>query len=171
MQHNIIYIMVITAMLFFIGCTRLPDRPEGMPDVTPCVIEVTFGGKRLSDVSVLLKPVTGGIPTKTPGNTGGIPTKTPSITDGSNVPSGWAAGGKTGADGKAVMMTATHYRGVVPGEYIISFEKYAPEELRSDGMPLPAKPLVPIKYSQRQSKEIVTVTKTQSVYRFELDGF
>ena len=148
MQRNPVLIAAILAILCTNGCQRLPDRPEGMPDLTPCTIEVTFGGERLADVGVLLKP-------KEVEN---------------NTPSGWSAGGKTNAEGKAIMMTAAHYTGVAPGEYVVSFEKYAPEEMRRDGMPLPAKPLVPLKYSQRQSQENITVTKSQTVYTFELDA-
>jgi len=138
----------ILLSLLFGGCTRLPERPEGMPELTPCMIEVTFSGERLPDVGVLLKP-------KDAVN---------------NSSTSWPAGGKTDSQGKAVMMTAAHYKGVAPGEYVISFEKYTPEETRRDGMPLPAKPLVPLKYSSRQSKETVTVTKSQAVYTFELDA-
>ena len=148
MQRNTILITVILALFSLSACTRLPDRPEGMPEMTPCTIEVTFGGEHLAEVGILLKP-------KDAGN-GTSP--------------GWPAGGKTDDQGKAVMMTAAHYRGVAPGEYIVSFEKYAPEETRRDGMVLPAKPLVPLKYSQKQSQQTVTVTKTQTVYTFELDG-
>ena len=134
--------------LFFSGCTRLPERPEGMPELTPCTIEVTFGGERLPDVGVLLRPN--------------------DVVNNSSVT--WPAGGKTDSQGKAIMMTAAHYKGVAPGEYVVSFEKYAPEETRRDGMPLPAKPLVPLKYSSRQSKEAVTVTKSQTVYSFDLEA-
>ena len=148
MQQMTMIFMTIPGMLFVIGCQHLPDRPEGMPELTPCTMEVTFGGEQLSDVGVLLKP-------KDAGNATSI---------------SWAAGGKTDHEGRAVMITAAHYRGVVPGEYVVSFEKYAPEEMRGDGMPLPAKPLVPLKYSQKQSKETVTVTKSQNVYTFDLDG-
>jgi len=142
MQRNTLLLITALLPLVFDGCKRLPDRPEGMPQLTPCTIEVTSGNERLAEVSVLL-----------------IPTDT----------GGWQAGGKTDTEGKAVMVTAAYYTGVVPGEYIVSFEKYAPVEIRSDGMPFPAKPLVLLKYSQRQSQEIITVTKNQTVYHFELD--
>ena len=140
--------MTILATFCLSGCSQLPDRPEGMPELTPCTIEVTFGGECLADVGVLLKPK------------GAV----------NNSLSTWPAGGKTDVHGKAVMVTAAYYMGVVPGEYVVSFEKYAPEEMRRDGMPLPAKPLVPLKYSQKQSQETVVVTKFQTVYVFGLEG-
>ena len=143
MRHHTFLIAAVLLLLMTGGCKRLPDRPEGMPPLIPCTIEVTFGGERLPDVGVRLKPTNS---------------------------SDWSAGGKTDTVGKAIMVTATHYSGVVPGEYVVSFEKYAPEEIRSDGMPLPAKPLVPLKYSHQQSREIITVTKNQTVYHFELEG-
>jgi hypothetical protein len=37
-------------------------------------------------------------------------------------------------------------------------------------MPIPAKPLIPIKYSKANSKETVVVTKEKAEYVFELDG-
>ena len=148
MRRNPVLIAAILAILHVNGCQRLPDRPEGMPELTPCTIEVTFAGERLADVGVLLKPKD-------------------VVNDTS---SAWPAGGKTNTEGKAVMVTAAHYTGVAPGEYVVSFEKYAPEEMRRDGMPLPAKPLVPLKYSQKQSQETVAVTKSQAVYAFDLDG-
>ena len=144
MKKNFFLLLAITTLALFNGCQRLPERPDGMPELTPCVIEVTFGGEKLSEVGILLQ----------------------AKNKGANA---WSAGGKTDAEGKAVMMTAAHYKGVAQGEYVVSFEKFAPEEMRRDGMPLPAKPLVPLKYSQRQSKETVTVTKEQSVYTFELE--
>ena len=147
MSRNTFLVIAALLPLFFGGCKRLPDRPEGMPQLTPCTIEVTFGGERLADVGVLLRP-----------------------TETGNTTTAWPAGGKTDTEGKASMVTAAHYTGVVPGEYIVSFEKYAPEEMRRDGMPLPAKPLVPLRYSQRQSQETLTVTKNQAIYYFELEG-
>jgi len=116
-----------------------------MPELTRCTIRATFGGECLQGVSVELLP-----------------------TD--SQASNWHAGGQTDAEGKAVMKTAAYYNGVAPGEYFVIFQKYAEPELRGDGMPLPAKPLIPIKYSKANTTEKIAVTKEQTEYVLELEG-
>lgn len=76
----------------------------------------------------------------------------------------WAAGGQTDSEGKAVMKTAAYYDGVAPGEYTISFQKVEP-----DGMG-PGRSLIPLKYSNNNSKETIVVSKSQSEYVFALDA-
>lgn len=127
-----------------IGCNRLPERPIDMPDLTPCTIEVTFGEEQLEGVGVQLLPI--------------------------EQENGWNAGGKTDSSGKAIMKTAAHYNGVAPGTYWVIFRLYEEPELGIDGMSLPAKPLIPIEYSQKGAIEPITVTKAQSSYSFELTG-
>ena len=139
------YCIIFSAMFFaFVGCQRLPDRPEGMPELTRCTIYVTLGGEHLQGVGVLLQPTDVQV-------------------------SNWPAGGQTDAKGNAVMKTAAYYNGVVPGEYFVIFQKYAEPELRRDGMPLPAKSLIPIKYSKASTTEKIVVTKEQTDYVFELE--
>ena len=146
-NKNSLSAIYILSVLFFVsvGCQRLPERPAGMPELTRCTILASFGGERLQGVSVQLQP---------------------KEAQAQN----WPAGGQTDAEGKAVMKTAAHYNGVVPGEYFVIFQKYADPELRGDGMPLPAKPLIPVKYSKANSTETIVVTKEQAEYLFELDG-
>ncbi|MCL2120295.1 MAG: hypothetical protein FWH27_17905, partial [Planctomycetaceae bacterium] len=138
---------IILPVTFFVlaGCQRLPERPDGMPELTRCTVHVTFGGERLQGVSVLLQPAA------------------PQTLN-------WPAGGQTDTEGKAVMKTAAYYNGVVPGEYFVIFQKHAEPELRGDGMPLPAKPLIPIRYSKADTTERIVVTKEQTDYVFELEG-
>jgi len=145
MYYHFPCIVLSVAFLVLAGCQRLPERPEGMPELTRCTIHVTFGGERLQGVSVLLQP-----------------------TDPQT--SNWSAGGQTDAEGKAAMKTAAHYDGVVPGEYFVILQKYAEPELRRDGMPYPAKPLIPLKYSRANTTEKIAVTMGQSVYVLELEG-
>ena len=132
-------------LLCVLGCQRLPERPEGMPELVPCIVVVTFGGEAMEGVQVLFHPK------NLEENT-------------------WAAGGQTDTQGKALMITAAYYRGVVPGEYTVSFQKYAPEEMRPDGMPFPAKPLIPLKYVPGNSREMVVVSSSQTEYVFTLDA-
>lgn len=136
--------LLLLLIIGVIGCSRLPDHPADMPDLTPCIIEVIFGGERPEGVGVQLLPV-----------------------DQSNR---WSAGGKTDSAGKAIMKTATHYNGVVPGTYWVIFQLYDEPELGIDGMPLPAESLIPIEYSQKGTIEPITVTKGKSTYLFEPEG-
>ncbi len=136
---------ILLLCLYFCGCTRLPEKPDGMPELTPCRIVVSFGGEKLAGVSVLLQPLD------------------PKMKS-------WPAGGQTDEQGRAVLKTAAYYEGVVPGDYIVSFQKNAEPELRPDDMPLPAKSLVPLKYQRHNSEETLTVTKDKTEYVFDLEG-
>jgi hypothetical protein len=115
-----------------------------MPKLTPCTVVVLFGSEKLEGVGILLHPKD---------------TKT----------NKWYAGGQTDTEGKAVLKTASYYLGVVPGEYVVSFQKYAPDEFTPDGMLRPAKLITQKKYAPGQSKETVTITENQKEYIFELD--
>ena len=137
-------IILCALFLLTIGCQRLPDRPDGLPDLIPCTVVVSFGGDKMEGVSVVLQP--------------------------KNAANNWTAGGQTDANGKAVIKTAAYYKGVVPGEYTISFKKFAPEELSLDGMALPAQTLIPLEYSTGKSKETITVSNEKSEYVFTLDA-
>ncbi|MDR0390487.1 MAG: hypothetical protein LBH59_01160 [Planctomycetaceae bacterium] len=131
-------------VLFSFGCRRF-ERPEDMPDLTPCVIVTTFGGEKIENVSIQLH------------------VQDPTTNK-------WVAGGKTDVDGKAVLKTGAYFNGAVPGDYIISFQKFAEQEFSPDGMALKSKPLIPEKYLPNKSKETITITTEQKEYLFELDG-
>ena len=133
-------ICICVSFVWFISCQRLPDRPEGMPELVPCTVVVTFGGEVMEGVGILLQPK-------------------------NKEESNWAAGGQTDAEGKALLKTAAYYEGVVPGEYVISFQKRSvPEDMG------PGTPLIPVKYSPTNSKETISVSKSQTEYVFALDA-
>jgi hypothetical protein len=137
---SILRVCFCVFFLYLIGCQRLPERPEGMPELVPCTVTVTFGGEKIAGVGIILHPK-------------------------NKEESNWAAGGQTDAGGKAVMKTAAYYQGVVPGEYTISFQKReVPEDMG------PGKPLIPLKYSPTDSKETIAVSKSQKEYVFALDA-
>ncbi|MDR0610417.1 MAG: hypothetical protein LBG58_09935 [Planctomycetaceae bacterium] len=142
MSFTIALTMILTLCIF--GC-RKPERPEGMPDLTPCIISVTFGGEKIEGVGVQLH----------------------SQHSSTNE---WGSGGRTDVNGKAFLKTGAYFDGAVPGNYIISFQKFAEQELSPDGMALQSKPLIPKKYLPGQSKEMITVTKEQKEYVFDLEG-
>jgi hypothetical protein len=143
-QFCLICLLVLLSVISLGGCKRLPERPSGMPDTTPCTLTVMFGGEKLDEVGVFLKP--------------------------KDLSKPWSAGGKTDKNGKVVLKTGGYYTGVVPGEYTISFQKNGLAELDQQGMPIHTPSLIPLKYTARQSKETITVTKEQSNYVFELEG-
>ena len=140
----------IVVLLFVVlaGCTGLPDVPEGMPPLVPCTVTVRVDKEPTEGVGVHFQP---------------------QVAVNSDATS-WPAGGKTDMSGRAVMKTAGHYKGVVPGEYVVSFQKHAPEEYSPDGMALPSQSLLPEKYALGRSAETVQVTKKQSEYVFDLEG-
>ena len=133
-------------LLLTIGCARLPEMPKEMPKLTPCIVMVTLDGKPVEGVGVYFQP--------------------PVALNSDTV--SWPSAGKTDAEGMTVMKTAAHYDGVVPGEYIVSLRKHAPEEFTADGMALPAKSLLPDRYAPGKSKEHVSVTTEKKEYVFEL---
>jgi len=143
MSYRFYYIVLPVLLFAFSGCKRLPPRPEGMPELTPCTILVTFGGEQLEEVSVRLQP------------------KDPQVHN-------WAAGGQTDSDGKAFLKTALYYDGVVPGEYFVIFQKYAkPDSARPMA---PDVPLIPIKYSKASPAVTIDVSTSQKEYVFTLDA-
>ena len=133
--------LLIVFLVFSIGCRRTVPRPEGMPELVPCTVTVTFGGEVIENVGVLLRS-----------------------TDPENH---WGAGGRTDAKGKAVLKTAGSFEGVAPGEYAISFSKRV---TNSNGPMGGEVSLIPMKYAPKQSTETITVVKGQSEYSFALDG-
>lgn len=77
------------------GCGGGPAKPEGMPDLTPATITVTYKGQPVEGASVTLSPKSGT----------------------------YSAGGVTDAAGKSVMKTNGTYDGVAPGEYLVAISK------------------------------------------------
>ena len=136
---NLSRICFCISFLCLVGCQRLPERPEGMPELVPCTVVVTFGNEKMEGVGILFQPK-------------------------NKAESNWSAGGQTDVEGKAVMKTAAYYRGVVPGEYTISFQKIEPEGMG------PGKPFIPSKYFPGNSKETIVVSKSQKEYAFALEA-
>lgn len=82
-------------LLSLAGCGGGPEKPEGMPDLTPATITVTYQGQPVEGATVTLAPKSGQ----------------------------YAAAGVTDASGKAVMKTNADFEGVVPGEFLVSISK------------------------------------------------
>lgn len=127
------------ALLWFTGCKRGPKRPADLPKLTPCTISVTFGGQKVDGVGILLLP------------------EDPQANR-------WSASGRTDVEGKAKMITSSVFEGVVPGSYMISFQKNA-EQIGTE----PPPSVIPDKYTPGKSKEKIAVSENQKEYSFELE--
>lgn len=137
--------VLIFVCSFHSGCgKRLPARPGGLPETTPCTLNVTFDGETIEGVAILFTP--------------------------KNKSQRWFAGGTTDKYGQAAMKTGGHYDGVVPGEYVVSFQKTGRVELGKNEMPIRSHSLIPVKYTAGKSRETIDVTETQNEYPFVLDG-
>ncbi|MDR2763269.1 MAG: hypothetical protein LBB88_11745 [Planctomycetaceae bacterium] len=136
----IICILIIVVEIQVISCSRRPKRPADLPELTPCIVTVTFGGEIMKGVGILMTP------------------------EDKNV-NKWGAGGITNDEGKATMVTSAVFDGVVSGRYIISFKKNG-ESVDMNAPPS----LIPKKYLTGNSKEIIEVTTDKSEYAFKLDG-
>jgi len=137
--------VTLLGLFLCIGCgKRIPIRPVGMPETTPCLLTVTFGDERIEGVGVLLTP--------------------------KDKSQRWFAGGMTDQEGKAALKTGGHYEGVIPGEYAVSFQKSGRVELDKNDMPIRSHSIIPAKYTASKSRETIIVTKSQVDYLFTLDG-
>ncbi|MBQ9372975.1 MAG: hypothetical protein IJM30_00940 [Thermoguttaceae bacterium] len=140
-------VALLAALVVFLaqsGCNRLPPKPEGLPELYPCVVTATFGGKPVEGVRVALT----------------------STDPGSRK---WRSGGATDAKGRCVVKTAFYYKGAPEGAFKISFAK-TEEQLGDTIEEMQPLSLIPIKYSPMKSTLTVEVKREKNEFSFELDG-
>ena len=91
-------LILMLAIITAISCgDKLPPRPEGMPNPTPCTIVIQDdSGAPVDKALVVMRPESG---------------------------SQWMASGATDASGSAVMKTDGMYPGAVPGKYKVTVSK------------------------------------------------
>lgn len=123
------------------GCNRL-ERPNGLPELYPCSIAVTFGGQTIEDVNIQLIP--------------------------ENRADKWQAGGKTDSKGVAVLATAVGFNGVPEGRYLVAFTKTEQRDGYTVAEMTP-KSLIPLKYAPANSTEIIEIKPKKNVFSFALD--
>ncbi|MDR3197137.1 MAG: hypothetical protein LBU34_04640 [Planctomycetaceae bacterium] len=148
---NRIFICLTVLALSAILCTSCNNgnqlvRPDGMPELCPCSVTVTFGGKTIEGVIVLVTPE-----------------------DASK----WGASGSTDKNGTAVLSTSYGFKGVPAGKYVIAFTRIIqnPNFNENDPKSMPFHSLIPAKYGQGKSTEKVEIKAGEkNVFSFALDA-
>jgi 5-hydroxyisourate hydrolase-like protein (transthyretin family) len=142
---NRLYIcLTVSIFITTLGCSRLPEKPEGLPDLYPCKIVVTFDGQPIEGVNVSLRST--------------------DVTD-----TKWRSGGKTDKNGVANLRTSFAFTGAPEGTFVIAFEKIESRVGNTVEEMTPLS-LIPLKYSIAQSNEIIEIKPNKNVYKFELDA-
>jgi hypothetical protein len=145
-MFRIVYYSLLILLICFVvqGCRRLPPPPEGLPQLYPCKISVTFGGEKIEGVTVSLV------------------SKDPNFK--------WRSGGKTDKNGVAELRTSFAYLGVPEGIFTVAFSKTkdGPGGNTLEEMALIS--LIPLKYSAEQSKETVEIKSGKNEFSFTLEG-
>ncbi|MDR1964214.1 MAG: hypothetical protein LBQ50_10580 [Planctomycetaceae bacterium] len=133
MIKKIIVLLLITVSC--ISCNYRPklERPEGMPELHPCSVTVTFGGSAMQAVIVSLIPVE------------------------SN--SEWKPTGTTDKNGTAMPSASYGFKGVPEGKYFVAFTRTVdnPNYDENDPQSPPARSLIPWKYSIGKSTETLEI--------------
>ena len=143
MKRSLLLSVLIIAMAAFsTGCRRSVPKPEGLPQLYPCEIEVTFGGKAIEGVGVLLRATD------------------PDMKR-------WGAGGLTDGEGKVIPKTASAFAGVPKGEYIVSFSKRVTVQRGPMGDEIS---LIPVQYERKNSKVTIVIDEEHHLFKLELDG-
>lgn len=90
---------LLTAAFFAVGCAE-PPKPEGMPEIYPCVVKLTQEGEPLADASILC------------------------LSDDSKLIR-WAVTGRADANGVAKIFTMGKFEGAPVGEFAVVVSKNA----------------------------------------------
>jgi hypothetical protein len=146
-MYRIVYYAILILLVCFVGqsCRRLPPPPEGLPQLYPCKISVTFGGEKIEDVTVSLVP------------------KDPNVK--------WRSGGKTDENGVAELRTSFAYKGAPEGVFTVAFSKTKDGPGGNTLEEMAMISLIPLKYSAGQSKETVEIKSSgKNEFSFELEG-
>jgi hypothetical protein len=135
----------VALFIFFVaeGCRRLPPPPEGLPQLYPCKITVTFGGEIVEDVTVSLIS--------------------------SDPTFKWKSGGKTDKNGVAELRTSFAYPGVPEGTFTVAFAKTKNGPGGDTIEEMTPISIIPLKYSASQSKQTVEIKRGKNEFSFTLD--
>lgn len=140
----------IVVLLFFcivlIGCRRLPPPPDGLPQLYPCKVSVTFGGEAVEGVNVSLVSAS------------------PDVK--------WKSGAKTDQNGVAELRTSFAYPGVPEGEFVIAFDKVEDSQVENARTVEEMTPIskIPLKYGREKSKESIMIKPEKNEFSFSLES-
>ncbi|MDR3110330.1 MAG: hypothetical protein LBU65_11710 [Planctomycetaceae bacterium] len=142
-------IVLLFLAVFCTACNSRPklERPEGMPELVPCSITVTFDGKSIQGVTILLVPLEGDTQ--------------------------WSPSGTTDTNGRAYPDTSYGFKGVPVGKYKVSFTCFETDPNYNENDPKSpwAKSSIPLKYSKSKSKEVLEVRPNEkNNFVFNLDA-
>ena len=126
-----------------VGC-RQPERPEGLPELYPCEIVVTFGGEPMEGVLATLTP------------------ETPELKK-------WRAGGTTDVEGRIKVKTAFCWEGIAAGTYRLGFTKEE-ERVGETAEEMTPTSLIPLKYAPQNSELTIEAKPEKNKFTFELDA-
>lgn len=151
MVRNIVRNIVLSCVVCIVcvvlsGCKRLPPPPEGLPELHPCKIAVTFGGEAIEGVAVTLIP------------------EDPAVK--------WRSGGRTDRDGVVELKTSFAYAGVPVGKYRVGFDKteHNPAKQAKTVKDMTGFSVFPIKYRPDATQETIEVVPGKNEFVFTLDG-
>lgn len=138
--------LLLLVGLTVLGCRRLPPPPEGLPELHPCKITVTFGGEAIEGVAVTLIP------------------EDPTVK--------WRSGGRTDDKGTVQMKTSFAYAGVPVGTYRVGFDKTEdnPVKVAKTVKDMTPFSVFPLKYRPDNTKEKIEVKPGKNEFNFTLDG-
>jgi hypothetical protein len=131
MTKRIIILLLLTIPCISCNSHVQLERPEGMPDLHPCSITVTFGGNVVEGVKVSLTPV--------------------------ESHSMWQPSGMTDKNGTAKPSTSYGFNGVPAGMYNVTFSKIIHTADDSDPSIPENKSLIPLKYRSDKFAEKVEI--------------
>jgi hypothetical protein len=142
-------IVLLFLVLFITACSNRPklERPEGMPELHPCSVTVTFGGTVMEGVTISLTPV--------------------------EKDSQWIASGATDKNGTAIPCSSYGFKGVPEGKYAVAFTRLVtnPNYNENNSKSPYAQSLIPLKYGIGKSNETVEIKAGEkNKFSFALDA-
>jgi hypothetical protein len=140
-----VVVIMLFSVLATVGCScrRLPPPPDGLPELHPCKITVTFGGQVIEGINVSLASI-----------------------DPKNK---WKAGGRTDKNGVAEMRTSFAFSGAPLGQFKASFDKIREEPIENGNAVIYIS-FIPIKYGRNKTTEIIEIKEGKNEFTFTYDG-
>ncbi|MDR1479628.1 MAG: hypothetical protein LBJ00_11880 [Planctomycetaceae bacterium] len=145
LEYYFVVVIMLFSVLAMVGCScrRLPPPPEGLPELHPCKITVTFGGQAFEGINVSLASV-----------------------DPKNK---WKAGGRTDQNGVAEIRTSFAFVGAPLGQFKVGFDKIREEATENSNAVIYISS-IPLKYGRNKTTEIIEIKKGKNEFNFNYDN-